>query len=417
MALADFAALLRDSIGLDAASIGSEAIARAVQARQSACDLTDQDAYWRRAWTSETERQELIESVVVPETWFFRDRAAFSTLAQVACQEWLPARPAGVLRILSLPCSTGEEPYSIAMALLDAGVPAARFRIDAIDISVRAIQRAQRGVYGKNSFRGEDLAFRARHFDATPAGYSLNERVRRQVRFERGNVFAADAVPGAAASYDAVFCRNLLIYFDRDGQNRAVRVIERLLTPDGALFVAPSETALPIDHNFVSLKAPQAFGFRKVDPAAREAARKPVAVVPPRPAIVRPRQRIVAPPVAAAPPPQETERIALTDAAKLADQGLFDEAIASCEAHLRESGPSAEAFRLLGVVRDARGDASEAVACYRKALYLDPNQLDVMLHMALLMDRLNKPEDAQVLRNRARRLETHGGKDEKGGAA
>src|SRR5262245_11934303 len=106
MALADFAALLRDSIGLDADSIGSDAIARAVQARQSACDLADQDAYWRRAWTSETERQELIESVVVPETWFFRDRAAFSTLAQIG-QEWMPAHPAGVFRILSLPCSTG----------------------------------------------------------------------------------------------------------------------------------------------------------------------------------------------------------------------------------------------------------------------------------------------------------------------
>jgi chemotaxis protein methyltransferase WspC len=69
-----------------------------------------------------------------------------------------------VLRILSLPCSTGEEPYSIAMALLDAGIPGDRFRVDAIDISARALERARAAVYGDNAFRGQPLDFRDRYF-------------------------------------------------------------------------------------------------------------------------------------------------------------------------------------------------------------------------------------------------------------
>ena len=413
MALADFEALLRDAIGLDARSIGVEAIVRAVQTRQLACDMLDPDEYWRHAWASETERQELIEAVVVPETWFFRDRAAFTALAHVVRNEWLPSRGGDMFRVLSLPCSTGEEPYSIAMTLFDAGVTPGRFQIDAGDISVRALERATRAVYGKNSFRGDDLSFRDRYFDETDGGYSVSDRVRRQIRFDRGNLFTAPLVPGAAGSYDAVFCRNLLIYFDRETQTRAVRLLEQLLKPSGVLFVAPSETALPLEHNFESLRVPQSFGFRRVSSTRRDTS-------PARPApVVHGQRRLTAVPPRAAARPQpisESSRaeaepaisISLDDAARLADQGLFADAIALCDAHIRQSGPSAGAFRLLGVVRDACGEAAEAAACYRKALYLDPNQLDVMMHLALLMDRLNRPHDAQVLRNRIRRLEQKG---------
>src|SRR5881296_1135938 len=101
MAPPDFASLLRESMGLDVASIGSAAIERAVEERQSICGLKDTGAYWERAHGSEAELQELIEAVVVPETWFFRDPEAFALLARVAQEEWLPARAEGVRRVLS----------------------------------------------------------------------------------------------------------------------------------------------------------------------------------------------------------------------------------------------------------------------------------------------------------------------------
>src|SRR4029079_2810951 len=179
-----------------------------------------------------TELQALTEAVVVPETWFFRDRHAFTTLARIVPDEWLPAHPAGVVSRLSLPCSTGEEPYSMAMALLDATVPANRFRVDGVDISGRHIAQGVRAVYGRNSFRGGELRFRDRHFELTAGGYQVREDVRQQVRFEQGNLFAADFLPGVGI-YDVIFCRNVLIYFDRPTQDRALAVVNRLLQAGG----------------------------------------------------------------------------------------------------------------------------------------------------------------------------------------
>src|SRR4029077_16565897 len=112
------------------------------------------------------------------------------------------------------------------------------------------------------SFRGQDLGFRDRHFDATAEGYRLSETVRRQVRFQQGNLFADDLLPGVAI-YDVIFCRNVLIYFDRTTQDRALAVLNRLLHAKGVLFVAPAETGLPSSHGLASTNEPLAFAFRK----------------------------------------------------------------------------------------------------------------------------------------------------------
>src|SRR5580765_685704 len=112
--------LLRERIGLDAASIGDAVVARSVRLRLKALGLATAGEYVRRLQTSEAEWMQLIEAVVVAETWFFRDREAITALVELAINEWLPRHPVETLRILSLPCSTGEEPYSLAMALTEA---------------------------------------------------------------------------------------------------------------------------------------------------------------------------------------------------------------------------------------------------------------------------------------------------------
>jgi len=235
------------------------------------------------------------------------------------------------------------------------------------------------------------------------------------VDFERGNLFAADLLPGAEI-YDVIFCRNLLIYFDRSTQDRAIAVLERALTSKGVLFVAPSETGLLLSHDFISTKVPLAFAFRKPgtlthEPkrtAATPPARRPFAGQPmtARPAATHIKGAPHIVPVAARDPRPQTEPQSDLDVARrFADEGHFVEAARCCEDSLRLSGPSAEAFYLLGVVRDASGNPSEASACYRKALYLDPNHHQVLIHLALLMEKLGEKSDAQLLRQRARRVE------------
>jgi chemotaxis protein methyltransferase WspC len=414
----EFENLLKQAIGLDGASIGPSAIERAVQTRMVTCKLKESRTYWEHVTASEKELQELIEAVVVPETWFFRDSGAFAALTRMAAEEWPSRQTDDALRLLSLPCSTGEEPYSIAMALLDAGFPANRFRIDAVDISRRALAQAQQAVYGKNSFRGHDLGFRERHFEAAGNGHRLTEAARHQVQFHQGNLFADDFLPGVEI-YDVIFCRNLLIYFDRTTQDRAINVLERLLTARGVLFVAPSETGLVLTHNFISAKIPLAYAFRKAPVARREenansmhknqrasggwSAASPI----PRP---RPADTLRAPDTGVFEPaaPIDGPKKSTADmeaATRLANQGRFVEAASYCEEHLRQHGPSAQAFHLLGLLCDATGDQSDAVDYYRKALYLDPNHYEALIHLATCLERQGNTTAALVLRNRARRVE------------
>jgi chemotaxis protein methyltransferase WspC len=400
--LDDFDRLLKQTMGLDIASIGASALERAVKERQRECSVDDTRAYLDRVRSSKDELQALIETIVVPETWFFRDAAAFAALVRYVRDEWLPAHTDGCLRLLSLPCSTGEEPYSMAMSLLDAHVPPNRFRIDAVDICGRSLAHARRGIYGKGSFRGDVAAYRERHFEKVAGGHSLSGAVRPQVNFQQGNLFNAGFLPGVDL-YDAVFCRNLLIYFDRATQDQAVSVLERLLTPKGLLFAGSSESGVFVNHSFSSAKLPMAFAFRKG--RAVPTPKPPAAVTTIR--RVAPRLPIAGAdansPAAAIGKPSPSESGA-DEAVRLADQGHFAEASRCCEQQLLRQGPSAQVFHVLGLVRDASGNAVDAAIYYRKALYLDPGHQDALVHLALLMEKQGLKSEAQTLWNRARRL-------------
>ncbi len=410
MIQAEIETLLKEASGLEATSIGSFSIERAIRERMTACKLKDAETYRKLLLTSDIELKELIEAVVVPETWFFRDREVFAALRRYVMEEWLPAHSQGFLRLLSLPCSTGEEAYSMAITLLDAGFPANRFSIDAIDISSRALEHAQRAIYGKNSFRGQDLDYRDRHFETTPSGHRLVESARQSIYFQRGNVFDNDLLPGQEV-YDAILCRNMLIYFDRPTQNKVITTLRRLLKAKGILFVGSAETSLVLNHHFVSMKVPMAFAFRKTATLSRKT--RKVSVLPTshqqRPA----KPTAPVPPIAThlpKPKSQPQPEINLHEAMQLADQGKLTEADRYCEEFLRVQGPSAKAYHLLGLLRDSAGQTSEAIGFYRKALYLEPSQHDTLLHLALLLEKQGEKAEAKVLYNRLVRLEQKAGK-------
>ncbi|MBR8235580.1 protein-glutamate O-methyltransferase CheR, partial [Burkholderia sp. AU32357] len=273
--------LLRET-GIDADSLGNDFLMRALTDRVHALRADGErvpsaarppvtpealDAYWQQLNASADERRALIELFVVPETWFFRDREAFATLARQAAER-LAAMPGRVIRVLSAPCSTGEEPYSAAMALLDAGLEPASFAIDAIDLSARAIEQARLGCYGRNAFRGTAMEFRTRYFTPTRDGWLLDERVRARVQFSHANL--VEPVADNGIRYDFVFCRNVLIYFDRDAQDRAIRSLDARLADDGMLFVGPAETGVAMRHGMRSARVPLAFAFHR-EPAGAAA--------------------------------------------------------------------------------------------------------------------------------------------------
>jgi chemotaxis protein methyltransferase WspC len=433
--------LLTRQIGLDPETVGPSLIARGLQARMAALGLTNHGDYELLVRGSSRELQELVEEIVIPESWFFRDERPFNLLQELVWTRWA-GRP---LRGLSLPCAGGEEPYSIAIALREAGLKPERFRIDAVDVSARVLARARDAVFSRNSFRGEDLGFRNRYFHETPAGYVLDPEIRGTVRFLQGNIVDPGLLRNEPA-YDFIFCRNLLIYLAEPARVAASTALDRLLGPSGALFLGHAERPEGVLARLVPLGPKGSFAYERTPAALPAADPRPALPMPPRPKVLpapggsrpAPVPRDVAATRAGRPlarpdsagttshaPSDEpaaaaerslardqariraareaASRAFLAQAALLADQGRYDEAAAVCEQAIREAGPSAQAFFLLGVIHQAAGDREQAEAAFHKAVYLDVRHGEALMALALIAQRRGDEATAAGYRRRAQR--------------
>ncbi len=403
--------LLKSRIGLDAESVGRSVIERAVRQRMSALGQQNLEGYWTTLGGSPREQQALVEAVVVPETWFFRYPESFNALASLAQERHAHLHGARPLRLISLPCSSGEEPYSIAMTLLDAGFTAEQFQIDALDVSDKVLDQARQGLYGRNSFRGDALAFRERFFqEQATGGFLLEARVRNCVRLRTGNLLDPGLFAGEPG-YDFVFCRNLLIYFDRQTQVRVLELLKRQLQEGGTLFIGPAEASLASQNGLQALGRQQTFAFRMAEA-------KPVVSQPPRPTSSRTRPATV---VAPRPAPPSRSRAAArtlnaaapavvavdiwTEVANLANAGRTAEARQRSEQHLQQNGPSAAAYYWLGLICDSAGQGDQACAYYRKAIYLEPQHREALTHLAAHLQAQGDEAGAQRLYRRAQNPE------------
>ncbi|WP_285429926.1 CheR family methyltransferase [Pseudomonas sp. fls2-241-R2A-110] len=400
---------LKERIGLDVTSVGPAIIERAVRQRSTASQALTADEYWHTLQGSQDEQQALIEAVIVPETWFFRYPESFATLAKLAIKRLVEINHMRALRILSLPCSTGEEPYSIAMALFDAGLKPHQFKVEGMDVSPLSVEKAKRALYGKNSFRGQDVAFRERYFTVESDGYRLSERVLEQVRLHVGNLLDP-ALLANEPPYDFVFCRNLLIYFDQATQQQVFEVLKRLTHVDGVLFIGPAEGSLLGRFGMRSIGIAQSFAFSRQSTPAPESlpvfvptplpVRQPVRSVTPTPVRNRPFTSLTPPSVT----PKASDAAALlANITALANEGKSADARAACERYLEHHEPVAQVFYWLGLLSDVAGKVLEAQGFYRKALYLEPQHPDALMHLAALLQSLGDTAGARRLQDRAAR--------------
>ncbi|MFO7602923.1 MAG: CheR family methyltransferase [Gammaproteobacteria bacterium] len=417
MSLTQIEKLLHREIGLDASSIGSESIHKAVQTRMRECEATSIEHYWRLLCNNHDELRELVDEVVIPETWFFRNSDPFEMLIKFAREEWLPRQATTPLRILSIPCATGEEPYSIAIALIEAGFTPSQFHIDAMDISKRNIERCKKAYYSDYSFRGVDPVLRDRFFRARGSQYQLDILVRATTNFYQASLLDPNIVY-TRRPYDVVFCRNLLIYFDRQTQQAARNMLRKLVTDDGILFVGHAETGGFIKDWFTSRRYPRAFALRKHSESSASPRPKNIVQPPSRHKATaaasawrqrRPTSQPASQPAAALAPESRARRPvtaqlpSLRDAQALADQSRFVEAEAICVQHLHSDKQNAEAYYLLAMVQLAAGHPQTAVDYLKKVVYLHPRHIDALMFLATLTAEQGDPELARRYRERAQR--------------
>jgi chemotaxis protein methyltransferase CheR len=410
--LADVEAALRDACGITLTDGLRSALADAFH-RAAAAERLAPEAFVARLRARDARcLTALVEASVIAETYFFRHPEQFDALRALLFDVAPRDR---ALSIWSAGCATGEEPYSLAMALLESARAGCGDRVLATDVSARALAVAREGVYGAWSLRRLDAAVRERYFEGHPPRVSVRDEVRARVEFARHNI-VADAPP--AMGFDLVVCRNVLIYFERETAEAVAARLASVVAPGGLLLLGPVETPVAERLELDRLELGGATLLRRPAPVAERAPRRraerrpdrgagreraaltpvPPAARTPTPALTPlPLMPELAAPVRASPDIAPGGFEAARDAARRGEIDLA-ERIAR-EVASRELCP--ESFLLLSMAAEARGDVAGAVDAVRRALYLDPGL--AMAHAALvpLYARLGLDDDAARARRNA----------------
>jgi chemotaxis protein methyltransferase CheR len=264
--------LIESRFGLCFPGIRREILESRLRARLQELHLESYNEYYRylRAHPQrEAEFGYLACRITNNETYFFREAHHFEVLTRHIVPPLLPQLRSRPLRLLSAGCSSGEEAYSLAITLQDAGLDRAgvTWEIDACDLNAERIARARAGVYEDSALRACDAETRARYFTHTGGRYRLNDRHRAGVRFLEVNL----AVPGAlrpAGAYDAILCRNLLIYFSPEAFDGLIRQFAGWLRPGGYLLLGHAESLIDRGTEFEPVCLPDAVVYRAGSAAA-----------------------------------------------------------------------------------------------------------------------------------------------------
>ncbi|MFO1014588.1 MAG: protein-glutamate O-methyltransferase CheR [Caulobacteraceae bacterium] len=193
-----------------------------------------------------------VEAMTTNETFFFRDNTPFDQL-KALLPDLVKARAGMPVRIWCAACSTGQEPYSIAMLIDEeaARIPGLRAEILATDLSERCLEKARTGLYSQfEAQRGLTIQRLVKHFDQGPEGFRVKPALRAAVRWRQMNLLSDFRAIG---TFDVIFCRNVLIYFDRPTKGAILQKMSERMTNDSRLFLGAAETVLGITQAFAPI--------------------------------------------------------------------------------------------------------------------------------------------------------------------
>lgn len=226
-----------------------------IRRRLKDLSLSSYSAYCEYLFSAEGQREEiddLIDVVTTNKTDFFREPRHFELLTERVLPEMASSSPdQRMLTVWSAGCSSGEEPYTLAMVLSEyvRAHPDFRFRILATDVSRIVLNRAELAVYSKEAIQPVPAALRSKYLmrgrEPGSGRFRVVPELRRLVEFRRLNLMDADY--GLEGDVPIIFCRNVIIYFDRPTQQRLLARFARFLAPGGYLFVGHAETLHSLD--------------------------------------------------------------------------------------------------------------------------------------------------------------------------
>jgi len=242
-----FRRLAYDKFGLNLTAAKQELVAARVGKKLRELKISSYEAYYDHVVADRTGESliALIDVLSTNHTSFLREASHFDFLLRKVLPR-LAKR--GLIDIWSAPCSTGEEPYSIAVTFLgELGMPPRPgLRIRATDISTRALAVAEKGAYATDRLQSMPLPVIKKYFTQTgPGSFQVLPEVRRMIEFERANL--VEPVRGGRL-FPIIFCRNLMIYFDKPTQERVIANLAQALEPGGYLLIGHSESLMGVRH-------------------------------------------------------------------------------------------------------------------------------------------------------------------------
>jgi chemotaxis protein methyltransferase CheR len=238
--------------------------------RLRALDLNSFSSYYRRVKADPEELVRMLDCICTNETHFFREPAAFDCLRQHVFPEWRAAAEANersrTLRVWSAACSTGEEPYSLAMALLSEFPPSDGWNVEVIgtDLSTKVLARAATGIWSAEKIKGVPLEYQRKYllkgFGPDKGKIKAVDELRRVVRFQRMNL-NQEPYP-VSGPFDLIFCRNVIIYFQWETKLQVVNRLGKFLAPQGYLFLGHAESLHGVTDKLESV-VPKVFRARR----------------------------------------------------------------------------------------------------------------------------------------------------------
>ena len=377
-------------IGLNPDTVSDAGWRRIILSRMVVLKISTISEYHTDLIHNEEELKELIELLVVPETWFFRDQDVYHYLFHYL-QKLNRENPNIHLRILSVPCSSGEEPYSIAMTLLEAGYSTHSFTIDAVDISHSAIMKAHKGIYTTHSFRGVAPFNVNKHFHLHDTLFHVSPNLKQLVKFHQENILNKDFIH--RKSYDIIFCRNLIIYLSSQAQKKFATILDTLLKPEGLLFVANAEADSLIQKGFKLPLTEKAFLLMKKEAAKVQKLLEKEDIS----------NKVI--PFHKKYYPDKSQPILLVKALAMADVGDYKQAEDIVHLYLKKNKLDPHAYFILGLIKHASGEEKTAEMYFNKTIFLDPNHREALIYLSLLSEKNGEPNQALQYKKRSEKAE------------
>jgi len=424
----DIVRYLFKEFGLMPESLGKKVIENSILSSMKQHSISDSNVFLAKLISGAIDKQTLIEEITVPETWFFRDFETFKFLKE-RINKKNDTKINERISFLSAPCATGEEAYSIAIQLLEVGLIPDSFSITALDISEKSIKFAKEGIYSKSSFRIE-IDYLKKYFTEDNDKLLINDRIKKLVDFRCENLISNDFL-NSYDNFDYIFCKNVLIYLNESARQKVLFNLDKKLKKDGIIFSGHSEFMIFQNYGFQAINYPGAYAFSKklnipILKKIRDSNVNKIHNISQNKEVIKNSEKqkqnlsgkiLIKKEISnkgaddkAINSLNKTENKEISNTINCnsielirnyANQSKFEEAMEMCSEMIKKNTINDEVYFLVGLIYEAQNKLDLSEQNYNKALYLNPNHYEAVVHLSLIYEKQGNIKQASLFKERA----------------